>query len=385
MDASGLKALLEETYAAGSFPGAVLAAAGDAGVVAAAVGHAELERAAPMEPGARFLAGSVGKTFFAALALSLVEEGRLELDVPARRWLGRALWLEGLPAGEAFTVRDLLRHSTGLPRWEFHEEVARRLLDDPDHTWTPEERMAYVPRGTPPFAPGQGWVYSDTNYIVLAVVLERVLGRDAYGEIRRRFLVPLRLQGVTPSDRRRLPGLVQGYADPADPFGGGGRMVGTDGRLTVNPQMEWAGGGFATTALDLARWGRALWGGAVLAPATLSEMGQGVAAPFLGEGVRYGLGVMLRPTEAGLAWGHSGFFPGYLSEVRHYPALGVAVALHVNTSEARRLPGGTGRVLDRAAALLGQAAAAPRPQSSSGKSFPVSMSTPSKTTSTGSV
>jgi D-alanyl-D-alanine carboxypeptidase len=126
------------------------------------------------------------------------------------------------------------------------------LRAQPDKVWKPEEEIAYQLDAKPPFAAGQGWDYSDTNYIVLGMIVEGITGRPLYDEIRARFLAPLTLTRVVPSTSRRIPGLIPGYAGPRDPLGLPDEMM-VKGVLVVNPQFEWAGGGFATSPLDLAR------------------------------------------------------------------------------------------------------------------------------------
>jgi CubicO group peptidase (beta-lactamase class C family) len=105
--------------------------------------------------------------------------------------------------------------------------------------------------------------------------------------------------------------------------------------LPFDPGFEGAGGGFAATAADLARWAVALYEGDVLA-GVRDEALAGLPAP-LGPDARYGLGVMIDATELGAAVGHSGFFPGYLCAMRYYPDVGVAVAVLVNSSATPRL------------------------------------------------
>jgi len=120
-----------------------------------------------------------------------------------------------------------------------------------------------------------------------------------------------------------------GYAGPASPFGAD-EVILPDGRFVINPQFEWAGGGFASTAADLARWARALYTGKAFDPSLLPTMLQGVPARR-GLG-RYGLGVIISDTPLGPRLGHSGFFPGYLTEMVYFPVLDLAVAIMVNTS-----------------------------------------------------
>jgi len=166
--------------------------------------------------------------------------------------------------------------------------------------------------------------------------MEEITGGSCYDLIQERILNPLGLENTVPSSSRTIPGLIQGYAGPANAFGGTDEVILPDGRFVINPQFEWAGGGFASTPEDLARWARALYTGEGFDPALLPLMLDGVPAR-LGPQSRYGLGVILTDTPAGPSQGHSGFFPGYLTEMAYFPDLDVAVALQVNTSVGRSL------------------------------------------------
>jgi D-alanyl-D-alanine carboxypeptidase len=347
-----LRARLDSLHAAGRFPGLTLGVAlPDGSTLALAVGQSDTVAHTPMRPRDRLLAGSVGKTFFAALALQLVAEGRMGLDDPIAKYLGDEPWFARLPNGRDVTIRNLMNHTSGMVRYEFKPEFARDLSASPDRVWKPEEQIAYILDSEPPFATGQGWEYSDTNYIVLGMIMERVMGAKAYDEIRRRLLAPLALDGIVPQDSRSIPGLVQGYVGAGNPFGGRDAML-EGGRLIINPQFEWAGGGFATTAVDLARWARALHENKAF-PATLNvQVYAGVPARGLGPGARYGLGVIIVDTPLGVSYGHSGFFPGYLTEMRYYPQHRFAVALQVNTSAGRPFGRSPAAVLQEMAQIV---------------------------------
>jgi D-alanyl-D-alanine carboxypeptidase len=117
-----------------------------------------------------------------------------------------------------------------------------------------------------------------------------------------------------------------------------------DGEFVINPQFEWTGGGIASTTADLARWAKLLYEGEAFDAAMLPTMLDGVPAR-LGPNTRYGLGVIIRDTPLGPAWGHSGFFPGYLTEMVYFPDHGIAVAVQFNTSDVRSLAMSPGRVL----------------------------------------
>lgn len=337
-----LQEKLEELHANGKFPGATVGLAfADGTSMGLAVGLSDLESKTPMTARDLMLQGSVGKTYVAAVALQLVQEKKLGLDDPLEKYLGREKWFARLPNGREITVRMLMNHTSGLVRYEFKEQFTKDLTANPDKVWKPEELVSYILDTKAPFAAGQGWDYSDTNYIVLGMIIERITGRPYYQELERRILKPFKLRETVPSNSRVIPKLVQGYAGKDNPFGGSDAML-TAGRMVINPQFEWTGGGMASTAEDLARWASLLYEGKVFERALLAKMIEGVPAR-LGPEAKYGLGVIIRPTALGVTYGHSGFFPGYITEMLYFPDAKLAIAMQVNTS----VPRSTGKPLAR--------------------------------------
>jgi len=340
---NALQLKLGEWHKAGSFPGATL------GVVLAngesfglAVGVSDRETKRPMMPNDRMLAGSVGKTFAAATALQLVKEGKIGLDDKIEKYLGREPWFPRLPNAKDITVRQLMNHTSGLVRYEFKEQFTKDLTANPDKVWKPAELVAYLLDEKPPFEAGKGWDYSDTNYIVLGMIIERVTGKKLYDEADRRLIKPLKLTDTIPQDGPRLKGVVQGYAGPNNPFGGSDAMI-VNGTFIINPQFEWTGGGYVSTAQDLARWAKMIYEGKAFSPDLLPQVVEGVPAPMLGRDTKYGLATIIRQTPMGISYGHSGFFPGYLTDMTYFPQQKVAVAVQVNTSVARNLGKPLGR------------------------------------------
>ncbi|MGH9900557.1 MAG: serine hydrolase domain-containing protein, partial [Pyrinomonadaceae bacterium] len=313
-----LQEKLDEWHTAGKFPGATVGVALAGGEsFGLAVGYSDVAAKKLMTPDDLLLQGSVGKTYAAAVAMQLVREGKIGLDDRIEKWLGRESWFARLPNARDVTIRMLLNHTSGLVRYEFKEQFIADLTGQPDKVWRPEELVAYILDTTAPFAAGRGWEYSDTNYIVLGMIIERVTGSTYYRELRRRILDPLGLRRTVASDRRTIPGLAQGYAGPDNPFGRSDAMI-VGGRFVINPQFEWTGGGIASTSSDLARWAKLLYEGRAFDPSLLKEMFDGVPAR-LGPEARYGLGVIIRPTPLGTSYGHSGFFPGYITEMMYFP------------------------------------------------------------------
>lgn len=334
---------LNEWHAAGKFPGATIGVAlADGSSFGLAVGVSDRTANAPMKASDRMLAGSVGKTFAAAVALQLVKEGKIGLDDKISKYLGREKWFSRLPNANDITVRQLMNHTSGLVRYEFKEAFTKDLSANPDKVWKPAELISYIFDTKAPFEAGKGWDYSDTNYIVLGMIIEKVTGKKFYDLAKKQVLGPLKLHNTFPSDRHRIPGLIQGYAGPNNPFGGKDEMI-SGGRFAINPQFEWTGGGYVSTSEDLARWAKAMYEGKAFDASMLPQMLDGVSAPMLGRETKYGLGVIIRPTALGTTYGHSGFFPGYMTDMMYFPEQKIAVAVQVNTS----VPQSLGRPLSR--------------------------------------
>jgi D-alanyl-D-alanine carboxypeptidase len=340
-----LQKKLDEWHKAGSFPGATLGVAlANGKSFGIAVGVSDRESGTWMKPNDGMLAGSVGKTFAAATALQLVHEGKIRLDDKIEKYLGREKWFSRLPNAKDITVRQLMNHTSGLVRYEFKEQFTRDLTANPKKVWKPAELVAYLLDEKAPFEAGKGWDYSDTNYIVLGMIIEKVTGKKFYDEAYRRLLGPLKLNHTIPQDGPVLRGVVQGYAGPNNPFGGSDAMM-VKGRFVINPQFEWTGGGYVSTGEDLARWAKMFYEGKAFSPDLLPQVLDGVPAPMLGRETRYGLGAIIRKTPAGTSYGHSGFFPGYMTDMMYFPDHKVAVAVQVNTSVGRSLGKPLSRVL----------------------------------------
>jgi D-alanyl-D-alanine carboxypeptidase len=343
--AAALDAFREARGVPGSTAALVLP---DGSLLAAASGRSDVEAGRPMGTGDRMMSGSVGKMFFAAVILLAVADGELDLDAPLAEVLGEAEWFDRLPNAEALSLRILLRHRSGIPEHVQVPAFIAACRDQPDRVWKPEDLLAFIFDREPLFAADAGFAYADTNYIVAGMVYERATGRRIAEAVRARILGPLDLRDTVPSDRRRIDGLVPGYGAADSPFGLSGRLLDVDGRFVINPQMEWTGGGFALTTGDLVRFVRALFDGRVLAAPELDAMRDLVPAPGLGS---YGLGLIGWKSAHGPALGHSGWFPGYLCQVAHYPERQLTVAVSVNTDDFRAV-GSLRRVVDELAAAV---------------------------------
>jgi len=308
-----------------------------------------------LKPTDRMLAGSIGKTFVAAAFLQVAKEQKLDLDAKVATVLGERDWYPEIPNAAELTFRHLMTHTSGIPEHVQSKEFTAMVEKDPAKVWKYEDLLSVTRKAAPLARAGERFSYADTNYIVLGLALEKLAGKPMYKLVEERFLKPLKLDRTMPSDKPTIPDLAVGTAT-FGPFFARGPMV-RDGKMIFNPQMEWCGGGFASTALDLAKWASALYGGNALAPELRAAMLKGVPAGPLGE---YGLGVQIRQSPVGLSYGHGGWFPGWLSEMEYFPEHGFAVAVQFNTDNMRQIGKSThGYVVEIAQAVLAKQAISP--------------------------
>ena len=288
-----------------------------------------------MKPEQRMLAGSTGKTFFAAVALQLVKEGKLSLDDKVSTHLGKEAWYSRVQNAETITIRQLMNHTAGIDEYYELGNFMQLLRGNPDKTWTPEECIGYTLDRPPLFPAGTDWSYADTNYFILGLVLQKILKDDVYKVIVQKFITPNKLTNTEPSIKRRLDNQVVGISGPNSPFGITGPIL-VDGQMLINPQMEWAGGGFISNTLDLARWAKIYYDATFLSEQVRAEMRKGVPAKT-GKNHEYSLGMQVRPSALGTSYGHGGWFPGYLTEMDFFPDKKLAVAIQLSTDDFQKL------------------------------------------------
>jgi len=280
--------------------------------------------------------GSIGKTFAAAVILQLADEGKIDLNRKAVKYLRVEKWMSRVPNLEKVTVKMLLNHTTGIPRYAFDPSVWDEVKENPDKIWSGKDRLSKVFDMKSLHGPGKGWAYSDTNYIVLGMIIEKVTGKEYYSEIKKRFLLPLELKKTVPSDRRSLPGLIPGYCSVKAlllPH-----KVGVDSLFPFNPQMEWTGGGVVTNTSDLVKWGRLYYGGKLFSGKMLKQaLSPAWHETDLTDNALYGFAAIIWENRLGTSYGHTGFFPGYVSIVQYYPRQDTVFAMQVNSD---KLPAG---------------------------------------------
>ncbi|MGC9343288.1 MAG: serine hydrolase domain-containing protein, partial [Bacteroidales bacterium] len=229
-----------------NFPGATAAyVLPDGTTYAFATGFSDRESGIEMTAGSRMLAASIGKSFVGATLTSLHIEGVINLDAPLAQYLGDRPWFSRLPNNHQITLRHLLTHSSGLPDHVYQEEFAAevsRKWKQKDNPFLPEDLIRFILDSPPLFEAGKGWAYSDTNYILLGLVIEEVTGKNVFDIITERFLLPLNLTMTCPSNSRYIKNMAAGYMPEDNVFGFPAKTTSSEGELFWHPGFEWTGG-----------------------------------------------------------------------------------------------------------------------------------------------
>ncbi|WP_422746815.1 serine hydrolase domain-containing protein [Mycobacterium sp. WMMD1722] len=316
--AARLDAAIDQTMRTARIPGAVVGVFGPQGDYVRAVGVADETTGAPMQPGFFQRIGSLTKTFTVTAILQLARDGRLSLDDPIDRYV------PGVPQGALITLRELARMQSGLPNYTANDEFVRALLSDPQRPWTPRELLGYAFSQPPTFPPGQGFEYSNTNTVLLGLVVETVTGQRLGDFIHDRITAPL---GMT---RTAFP---TGNDFP-QPHAQGYTVQTLDGMQAVatewNPSWGWAAGAMTSTLEDLRIWAPALATGTLLDPPLQEQRLQVVSRAGVPARTGYGLGLF----NAGGWIGHNGSLPGYQTVAVHLPARNLTLVIEINTDEA---------------------------------------------------
>jgi D-alanyl-D-alanine carboxypeptidase len=319
--AAELQALFDQQLGQRRIPGAAAVIAfRDGSSWSGVSGNASLRPTVPVEPDTGFVIGSITKTFVAATVLQLAEEGVVELDTPLRRWL------PDYPRARRITLHMLLNHTSGVFNYFEHPLYESLVFGRPSHVWTPAEILDEFARD-PYFAPGAGFRYSNTGFILLGLVVEAATGNSLGDELRTRFFEPLELTNTYFQGDGPRPAAAHGYLRRSD----GHRLVTgeSDYRPTTSAAtVAWAAGAIVSTAEDVSRWVHALYGGDVVSDESRAALMDYVSSPY-SRGT-YGLGTRTRLIDGARAFGHTGSLRGYMGAAWYLPGEGVSVTVLTN-------------------------------------------------------
>lgn len=295
---------LRQLVAAGypSVTAAITTADGSTTTLAVGSGNLETGEPAPVDGEVRIASNT--KMFVSTVVMQLAQEGAVGLDEPVGTYLPGLVVGEGIDGG-AITVRQLLQHTSGLP--EYADQVAADAFGA-RHTYISPRDMLDIALEKPAvFTPGERWEYSNTNYLVLGLVIERITDRPLYEEIRHRIVEPLGLEHTY------LPVPGEQELRGEHPLGYHLRDAGRLAEIsTMDPSFAWAAGAMVSTPSELNTFMQALLRGELVSKESLAEMQGAVpAGDELWPGATYGLGLQSYPlTCGGTAWGHGGDIPG---------------------------------------------------------------------------
>ncbi|MFC8709813.1 serine hydrolase domain-containing protein [Streptomyces sp. NPDC057197] len=251
-------------------------------------------------------AGSNTKAFTAVVVLQLVAEGKVGLDASVDTYLPGLVRGDGID-GRHITVRQLLQHTSGLP--EYMDAPALTDFTTIQYRYfEPRELLDGALAQKAHFAPGTQWEYSNTNYLVAGLLIQKVTGRPFGEEVTKRVIDRIGLRHTY------VP--ATGETALREPHPHGYLNTGPDAPLIdyteMDSSMAWSAGAVVSTNTDLNTFYSALLAGRLLPAAQLAQMRTTVPAELLGPGVRYGLGIQSRPLSCGgLVWGHGGTSVGY--------------------------------------------------------------------------
>jgi D-alanyl-D-alanine carboxypeptidase len=259
-----------------------------------ASGVAELASEAPLTVEHRLRIGSVTKTVTAAILLRLQEDGLVDLDAPISDYVDTPV-----PNAAEISVRQLLNHTSGIANYLNYPNFFD--IADGDRVWEPAELVQMGVDLGPVFDPGQGWEYSNTNYIIAGMIAEAVTGQTFGQAVRATILDPAGLEETYFDGEEMVEGeLAHGY------------IPGEDLTFSHHPSAAWAAGAMVMTVGDLMKWTDAVFRGPLLSDASKEQM-MDVVTTGNPETPYYGLGVEMPSLDVGAVVGHGGLFPGYTS------------------------------------------------------------------------
>lgn len=277
------------------------------------------------KPNQAYLIGSVTKTITAACILQMVDEGKIALDDPLSKYLDSIKFVT-----PTATIRQLLRHQSGI--YDALENPAHQqfLLADPSKVWNPRDFIEQFIK-SPNFQPGGGWRYCNTGYFLLGMIIEKVSGQPFHQELRDRFFDPMGLKSVfipafepisVPVCHAWMDLTGDGVNDDAHNFYMNYKSLNS---------VAGAAGGYFSTASDLSKWMKKLMRGDLLSPAMMTAGKQTVTAPGLpisGYGLSFN-----KKTFVGLeGWGHGGDLV-YSASSWYFPMKDVSISVLNNENQ----------------------------------------------------
>lgn len=280
-----------------------------------AFGVANTKTREPMRTDFNMRVGSLTKSFTVQAILQLVQDGKVGLDDPIGKYV------RGVPRGRVITLRQLAAMRSGL--YNYLADLDPNLYKDPQRAWTPQELLDVSFSKPLLFQPGTQFDYSNTNTVLLGLVVEKASGIPLHRYIRERITEPLGLRHtLLPTGAGALPSPhPRGYANSTP-----GKVVdATD----WNVSFAWAAGGMISNLRDIGVWTRALAKGRLITPALQCERERFLLAEAEGHNAKYGLALEL---QSGVWKGHNGNISGFMTYPYYLPEERMTVVMLINAS-----------------------------------------------------
>jgi len=287
-----------------------------------ASGYANHDKTCPLTLEHNLYVGSITKTFTAALVMEQVEAGTIRLNDPIGTWISH-------PDGSRITVEMLLRHTSGLPSYTEDMPFLLAYFGRPQKQWSPAELFSVIEGKPLKFEPGSCHEYSNTNFLVLGIILEEATGKS-YGELLRDAVTNIGLKRIYyPVFSENLI-LANGHDETI--FNLGKRNL-----IAFRTSLEsgaYSAGGIAATSHDTAAFFHALFGKSWLATQTVAQMMDTIEAPDedVPLQIGYGLGVRNLVIDGESVYGHTGTIPGYSGIAMHNPQHRFTIVILSNVS-----------------------------------------------------
>lgn len=320
-----LQAVLDQQQESTGSPGIGASIAfPDGSIWSSGSGDASIDPQQPATGDTPFVVGSISKTFVTAAVMQLVDEGKLSLEDP----LGK--WMPDYPNAQNITIRELLHHTSGIYDYFTASNYDQLVFNTmKGHDWTPEEILSTF-QHAPYCDPGACYHYSNTNFILLGLIVEKITGQMLGDVYQQNFFQPLGMSdtwfqgsGPPPASANAAEGYLErgtGLKEQDD---------GTDYRPGISPAtVAWAAGAIDGSAHDLTTWGDALYGGHLVAPEDLAQMEDWTYYPATDE--TYGLGTRSRVIEGERVFGHTGSIRGYDAAMWHFPETDMTITVLTN-------------------------------------------------------
>ncbi|OFD04587.1 serine hydrolase domain-containing protein [Bacillus wiedmannii] len=277
-------------------PGVIVTVKNGGASWAYASGEGNIERNHKVDADSTFRIGSTTKTFVATVVLQLAGEKKLSLDDTVEKWLPGLIKGKGYD-GSKITIRQLLNHTSGIADY-LTPDLKEKLIENPSENYTAEQLISRALQ----LEPVKGWSYSNTNMVIIGLIIQKVTGESYAEQIQKRIIDPLSLkETVLPGSSMDIPKKnARGYLNMGD------KLV----DITLfNPSFANASGEMISTGEDMTTFFRALLGGKLLTPEIQKEMMTHTVDTPLG---KYGLGIHATKLPDGTeVWGHGGGIPGF--------------------------------------------------------------------------